>query len=184
MFFIDAIRVYIREFKISDLYDVYEYCKDEFVGPNAGWPPHKNIDETRSVLLNIIHNKESFAIVEKTSNKVIGSIGLYNDNKREEPNCKMIGYVLNRNYWGKGIMQEAVLSLINFVFTKTQIVLLSIYHFPSNLRSKRVIEKCGFLYEGTIRNATRLYNGAMVDNMCYSLTREEFMSWQSKDIHR
>ena len=78
-------------------------------------------------------------------------------------------------------MSEVLLGLINYVFKNTSIMLLSIYHFPFNIRSKRVIEKCGFIYEGTIRKCTTLYNGAIVDNVCYSLSKEEFSLWQ--DIH-
>lgn len=184
MFFIDSYKILIRHFCLNDLFDVYEFCKDPDVGPRAGWKAHQNIEETKSVLINMINSKDSFAIVDKKTNKVIGSIGLYKDNKREDPNCRMIGYVLNRSYWGKGIMKEAVLSLINYVFKNTSIMILSIYHFPNNFQSKRVIEKCGFLYEGNIRRASRLYNGAIVDNISYSLTREEFLRWENKDIHQ
>ncbi len=35
-------RLILREWKISDSKDLYEYAKSDFVGPNAGWPPHKN----------------------------------------------------------------------------------------------------------------------------------------------
>lgn len=177
MFYLETKRTFLREFNIYDLKDVYEYCSNPNVGPNAGWPIHKSMEETRGILINMIKNKENFAIVNKSNNKVIGSIGIYKDNKRDNEYCKMIGYVLNEVYWGKGIMSEVMREFIKFIFTNTQIMILSIYHFPSNYRSKRVIEKCGFFYEGILRKSTTMYNGAILDNVCYSLTREEFFKW-------
>ena len=174
MFYLYLKRVYLRYFIMSDLLDLYEYCSNPYVGPNAGWAPHKNIDESRNILVKLINNKECFAIVDTKTNKVIGSIGLYKDFKREHPNCRMIGYVLNPLFWGKGIMCEVVNGLIDYLFKNTSLTLLSVYHFAWNLKSKRVIEKCGFKYEGIIRGATILYDGSIVDNMCYSLSKEEY----------
>ena len=34
-------RLILREWKETDSKDLYEYAQSEFVGPNAGWPPHK-----------------------------------------------------------------------------------------------------------------------------------------------
>lgn len=182
MFYLNLQRVYIRDFVINDLLDVYEYSSNPKVGPNAGWPEHKNISETKNILISIINKKETFAIVNKQNNKVIGSIGVYKDEKRNNPNCCMIGYVLNESYWGKGIMKEVLSGFIRYLFFCTNINLISIYHFPFNLRSKRVIEKCGFKYEGILRKATLMYDGKLQDNVCYSLTKEEYMINESKQF--
>lgn len=180
MFFIELNRVCIREFVWSDLNDLYEICKNPNVGPNAGWKEHKSIQETRTILNKFIKEKETFAIVDKANNKCIGSIGVYKDYKRENPNCRMIGYVLNELYWGKGIMSETLKGLIDFIFKNTNIMLLSIYHFPFNLKSKRVIEKCGFKYEGVLKNATLLFDGLVYDDVCYSLSKKEYIDEQEK----
>ena len=175
MFYLELKRVFIRDFNMMDLYDVFEYSSNPNVGPNAGWPVHKNIEETKAALVSLINKKETFAIVSKINNKVIGSIGIYKDDKRKNPYCYMIGYVLNEAYWGKGIMSEVLSSFVSFLFNSTNINLLTIYHFPHNLRSKRVIEKCGFKYEGILRKATLLFDETIQDNVCYSLTKEEYL---------
>lgn len=173
---IDLKRVYLRNFMFCDLLDVHHYSINPNIGPNAGWAPHRNIEETRSVLLEFTRNRDLFAIIDKTSNRCIGQIGLHKDYKRDDPNCKMIGYVLDEPYWGKGIMSEVVQGLISYVFTNSSITLLSIYHYPFNNRSRRVIEKCGFKFEGILRNGSYLYNGMIVDDYCYSLKKEEWYS--------
>ena len=52
--------------------------------------------------------------------------------------------------------------------------LISVYHYPFNEGSKRVIEKCGFKYEGTLRQSSTIYNGDVYDDVCYSMTIEDF----------
>ena len=88
----------------------------------------------------------------------------------------MLGYVLAEPYWGRGLMTEAVKGMIKYAFEELNIDLLSVYHYPHNERSKRVIEKCGFHYEGTLRRASTIYNGRVFDDVCYSLTKEEYYS--------
>lgn len=114
------------------------------------------------------------AITDKSSGKVIGSLGIHPDQKRACKNARMIGYVLSETYWGQGLMTEAVKAVIDYVFTNTDIDILSAMHFPFNTRSKRVIEKCGFQYEGTLRKSAVIYDGSVQDEVCYSLLKEEW----------
>lgn len=71
-------------------------------------------------------------------------------------------------------MTEAVSCLIDYSFKEMQLAVLSVYHYPFNIRSKRVIEKCGFVYEGVLRGASRIFNGEIYDDMCYSILKEEY----------
>lgn len=71
---------------------------------------------------------------------------------------------------------EAVQSVLQYLFDDLGVMLVSVYHYPHNIRSKRVIEKCGFTYEGTLRLASRIYNGTIHDDLCYSITREQYAS--------
>ena len=54
MFYLELKRVFIRDFNMMDLYDVFEYSSNPNVGPNAGWPVHKSIEETKNVLISLI----------------------------------------------------------------------------------------------------------------------------------
>lgn len=161
---------------MDDLYDVFEYSSSLKVGPMAGWLPHKTIEDTYLVLQTFIKQREMYAIVYKKTKKVIGSIGVHKDIKRDDPTVKMIGYVLNEKYWGQGIMVEVVKRMINQVFTYTNTSLITIYHFPFNKQSKRVIEKCGFKFEGILRQGTVMQNGTVYDDYCYSLSKKEFLN--------
>jgi putative acetyltransferase len=88
----------------------------------------------------------------------------------------MIGYVLAEPYWGRGYMTEAVERVLAHCFSELGLDLVSVYHFPFNNRSRRVIEKAGFVYEGTLRKASTIYDGSVYDDVCYSMTRDEYES--------
>lgn len=172
---IETERLILRPWKRSDLDDLYDYAKNPSVGPNAGWPAHKNRSESKRVLGSFIKSGEVFAIELKSSGKVIGSLGLHADKKRENERTRMIGYVLGEPYWGQGLMPEAVKRALAFAFEDLGLDLVSVCHFSFNDRSKRVIEKCGFHWEGTLRLAGS-FAGRSYDEVLYSMTRGEYLS--------
>lgn len=177
---LETPRLILREFRESDLSDFYEYCKNPNIGPSAGWPPHKNKEESVFILRRFIQNGDVWAIVDKETKKVIGSFGLHEEKKRADTNTKMIGYVLHEDYWGKGLMSEAVAAVLRYAFETLCLEMVSVYHYPHNNRSRRVIEKNGFVFEGTLRRGTVLYDGTVLDDMCYSLTRAEYFNKQKE----
>ena len=71
-------------------------------------------------------------------------------------------------------MPEAVKAVIKYAFEEERLELISVQHFRFNSKSKRVIEKCGFKYEGTLRKGRKLFNGKVVDLVCYSMLKEEY----------
>ena len=71
-------RLILRPWSLNDSSDLYEYAQSELVGPNAGWKPHKSEEESKEIINMFITNNDSYAIVLKEENKVIGGIGLHN----------------------------------------------------------------------------------------------------------
>lgn len=175
---LETDRLILRPFKESDLEDFYEYAKNPNIGPNAGWPPHKNKEESQKILSIFIEENDVWALVYKENNKMIGSVGLHKDSLRSTEDVKMLGYVLSQHYWGKGIIEEASKAAIGYAFDELTVSLVTVHHYPFNQQSKRVIEKCGFTYEGTLRHAAKLYDGRLLDLCCYSMTKEEWICIQ------
>lgn len=168
-------RLILRNFNIDDLDDVFEYAKIEEIGLNAGWLPHRNKEDSLNILNMFIKDNLTFAIVYKENKKVIGSISLSKDKMRPGVNCKVLGYVLSKDYHNKGIMTEAVNEILKYGFLMLNLSIISVSHFTDNIASKRVIEKNGFLYEGTMRKSLSIYNGTIKDRCFYSITKEEFI---------
>ncbi|GAB6109371.1 GNAT family N-acetyltransferase [Fusibacter bizertensis] len=171
---LETERTIMRKFELSDLEDFYAYCINPEVGPNAGWKPHESKEESLKYLKMMMEGDEVLAIVDKASEKVIGSIGMHEDTMRNTPDVKMIGYVLAKEFWGKGLMTEAVREVMRHGFEEEKLKLISVQHFANNDKSRRVIEKIGFKSEGTIRYARKLYDDSIEDLVCYSMTREEW----------
>ena len=147
-------RLLLRAIDTDDIDDIFEYSNTENVGPNAGWKPHESKEETLEVMKTVFLDKENvWGIVLKYSNKLIGSIGLIEDPKRENERVRMLGYAIGEEYWGKGIMTEAVREVVRYGFNDLHLDLISAYCYPFNNRSKSVIKKCGFHYEGTLKMA-------------------------------
>ncbi len=176
--FIETSRVYLRNFCEDDLMDFNEYAKVEGVGEMAGWPAHKSIEATKQVLDIFIKEKDTYAIVDKVTDKVIGSFSFHelSDKTKEElgtTKCIEPGYVLSKSFWGQGIMPEILNTAIEYIFTQTDIELIHIVHFKDNMQSQSVILKSGFKYyaDGTF-NSRGLNKEFSVKR--YKLLKEEY----------
>ena len=168
-------RLLLRLWTLCDLDDLYEYSRDSRVGPMAGWKPHESIAEAEQALKHFITQEYHWAIVLKTENKVIGAVKLNPDNNRGRYDARSVSFVLSPKYWGQGFMTEAVLCVIDYAFRELHIDLLSAFHYAENVRSKRVIEKCGFEYEITLPKSVVRYDGRQFDMVCYSILREDYL---------
>ncbi len=170
-------RLILRQFETGDLDDFYEYAKNPEVGIHAGWCPHQTLSDTAEILFEFIHSNSVWAIVWRETGKVIGSIGLHKDGTRSPSrDIRALGYALSADYWGRGIMTEAVNRMLRYVFETLELKMLTVYHYAGNNRSRRVIEKCGFCYEGTLRRCSLRFDGKWMDDCCYSMTREEYLA--------
>ncbi len=167
-------KIIIRDLKLSDEEDYYQYGKDEHVGPNAGWKPFPNRMVANRVLSGQIMGHETFAIALKDSNRLIGTISLYNSGLRKYNKVRSLGFSLNYDFWNQGIMTEAVLLMVEYAFMKTDCELLEVGHHLDNYGCKRVIEKCGFSFDGVLCKYKKLYDGRIIDACFYSMTKQEY----------
>lgn len=171
---IETDRLILRPTLINDAEDIFEYACGENVGVHAGWKPHETIEETREIIETVFSEEDVFAIVLKESGKVIGSAGLIADPKRAYDRVRMIGYALGEAYWGRGYMTEVAGALVDYGFGTLDLVMISAYCYPSNERSRGVLKKLGFEYEGTLSLCEKSINGEALDNECYALKKTDF----------
>ena len=171
---LETERLILRMWSKKDAPALYEYAKNPNVGPHAGWKPHESVRESRMIISELFLTNMCWAIVDKKTGKVIGSIGLEEDKFRPYIKSKELGYSLSEDYWKKGIMTEAAKCIIKHAFENLRLDVLMIRTGNANLRSQRVIEKCGFAYEGTLRKTYRIYDGSIREVRCYSMLKEEY----------
>lgn len=158
----------------ADVQGLFDYASNPNVGPHAGWREHHSLEESRDKIENMFMKSNVWAIRDKNTGKIMGSISLDPDKRRDGVNSLEMGYSLGEEYWGHGYMTEAAKAVMKFGFEEMNLVILAICTGPKNKRSQRVIEKCGFKFEGIQRRAYHIYDGTDRDNLVYSILREEW----------
>lgn len=167
---LETKRLVIRPFQEKDAEAFFACCQNPNLGNDAGWAPHKTIEESREILRNVFIGQENiWAMTLKDTQQLIGSIGIVPDPKRENPQVRMLGYWLDEAHWGKGYMTEAVQAVLNYGFNELQLSLITANCYPHNKRSQQVLERSGFIYEGVLHQAELTYNGNIFDHLCYYL---------------
>ncbi|MGB4609120.1 MAG: GNAT family N-acetyltransferase [Saccharofermentanales bacterium] len=175
-------RLLLRTWRESDLDDLYEYASVDGVGQMAGWTPHKDKNESAEILNIFIRKKKTFAVEYR--NKVIGSIGIENYNEyllselSDKRGCEL-GFVLSKDYWGKGFMVEAVREVIRYLFEESDLDFIICGFFEWNIQSKRVQEKCGFHEYSSTKTVTG--DGKIENTILNILNKEE---WSGGSLYR
>ena len=85
---LETNRLILRHWVESDAESLYEYAKDPEIGPIAGWSPHKDINESLSVIKNVFTGAECYAICEKGSDRAIGAVELKLNGHTDDGNNK------------------------------------------------------------------------------------------------
>jgi ribosomal-protein-alanine N-acetyltransferase len=110
-----------------------------------------------------------WGIYLKGETKLIGHIGFHRislDHHRAE-----VGYTLFPQYWQKGIISEALQEVLNYGFNIMNAHSIEANINPSNIASKKTLEKAGFVQEAYFRE-NHYFKGAYLDTAIYSLLRK------------
>jgi len=156
-------RILLRPWCDGDATVLFKYASDPEVGPRAGWPPHKSVEESLEIIRTIFSGEGMWAVVWKETNEPIGSVGYLTSSmsnlKIGETECE-VGYWIARPYWGKGICTEALRLVIDHCFNEKGFTVLWGDYFPENPASGRVMEKCGFVDTGEETQCPKLEVGS------------------------
>ena len=180
---IETERLILRAFRSTDLHDFNAYASVPGVGEAAGWPHHRSVEATKLILDSFLQKKENFAIYHKADKKVIGSLGMRlawssKNDKYKHLKAKELGYVLSKDYWGRGLVPEAVNAVVDYAFNVMGLDAVCTAHFGENLQSRRVAEKCGFTYVETGTYHAKHFNRTY-DDVRYIMLSPLYKSAQS-----
>ncbi|MGI2328267.1 GNAT family N-acetyltransferase [Planococcus sp. YIM B11945] len=170
--------VYYREMIGEDWRHVHEYASQEIVSKYQPWGPNTQ-KESQAFVEEVIKEAKRkprirfvFAIVLKATGKTIGA-GEFNirdaTNKTGE-----IGYIVNPEYWGKGIATEAARFLLDFGFAERGMHRIFATCDPKNAPSHKVLEKIGMQKEGLMREDILMKDGWR-DSLLFSILKPEWM---------
>ena len=149
---LETQRLVLRPWEETDAQNRFEYAKDPDIGPIAGWQPDKSVDDSLQVIRSMMQKPEIYAVCLKTDNKPIGCISLHfgsdTDLTEKEDECEL-GYWIGKPFWGQGLIPEAVKEILRYAFEDLHMTAVWCGYYDGNEKSKRVQEKCGFVYHHT-----------------------------------
>ena len=166
-------RLVLRRFRPSDIEDVYAFAADPEWNRYLGLPePYSRRDAEEFVARAMLYDPQAvsmWAIVHEE--RCSGSIYL----RGESPGSATLGYSIARPLWGRGLMTEAASTVVAHGFEDRGLARIYAFVIVGNDPSARVLEKVGMKREGILRS-NRLVHGDRVDDLLYSILRED---WQA-----
>jgi ribosomal-protein-alanine N-acetyltransferase len=152
------------------------WANDSDVTRYLTWPAHGNPDISRAVIGDWIsrYGDQDFyqwmiTFKEEETNP-IGSISVVSMDS--SVNSMEIGYCIGKAWWHQGIMTEALLRVMDYLFDEVGMNRIEARHDPNNPHSGNVMKKCGMKYEGTLRQADK-NNQGVCDSCIYALLAQE-----------
>ena len=170
---VETERLRLRPFAAGDLEKFHAICSDAQIAGDGGWKRHGSEEESREIMRRyFLNHKAVWAIELKTGGGLIGAIGFNNDQRRDNPGARNLGYWLGRQYWGNGYMTEAVKAVTGYAYAKLGVGVVTAACFTGNHRSRRVLEKCGFVEEGTLHFSVKEEDGTFRDEHIFYLPKQ------------
>lgn len=175
-------RLILRQMRVSDAGDMYEYSRIPEVSRYLLWSPHPNIAHTKAYLSYLqtqykTGNHYDWAVVLRDSGKMIGTCGFAKIDS--ENNFAELGYVLNPLFWHKGYATEAAEAVIAFGFEQLLLNRIEARYMEENTESRRVMERLGMTFEGFRRKAVLIKGEYETVGIC-SVLKDEFVKRKSE----
>lgn len=176
-------RLLLRQFTVQDAgAALRNWTGDPRVTEFLRWPPHSGLEVTRGVLSEWVASYRQldfyqWAIEPKSLGEPIGTIGVVDQSERLD--MVHIGYCIGSKWWNQGLTSEALAAIIPFFFDEVRVNRIESQHDPANPNSGKVMEKCGLVYEGTLRQAD-FSNRGVVDAVRYALLARDYLDMKNR----
>jgi ribosomal-protein-alanine N-acetyltransferase len=173
---IETERLLLRTITMKDAPDIFAYASDPEVTKYVRFVTHKSIKDTHAFIRRVQASYKKgitplWGMQSKSSSRMIGALGFLqwpNPDQRAE-----LGYVVNRNVWGQGYVTEATKAVCDFAFKKMNVNRIEAGTIVGHAASERVLQKCGFKFEGVLRQR-EFIKGKFPDVTMYSLLRQDY----------
>lgn len=162
---LETPRLTLRPWRESDAPRLYELCRDPAIGPAAGWPVHRSEAESLEILRTVLSGPGLWCVTRKGSDLPLGSVGLKVTNAVAEDEPEL-GYWLGRPWWGRGYIPEACQAVLERCFTALGARRVWCGYYEGNEKSRRVMEKCGFVPMFSRTERAALLNEERVCHYC------------------
>ncbi|HQH63546.1 MAG TPA: GNAT family N-acetyltransferase [Clostridiales bacterium] len=171
-------RLVLRRFRAGDAGAMFDnWASDPKVTQYLTWDAHVSPEQSRAVLaswIGMYEHRDYYHWAIEYKGQAIGSIGVVELSDKDER--AVAGYCLGYDYWGKGLMTEALSAVVAYMFETVGLNRLYAYHDIENPASGRVMIKCGMQPEGTFREHLRRKDGTFADVRVYAILRSDYLS--------
>lgn len=179
---LETQRLLLRPWCVEDAQALYDLAKDPQVGPAAGWPVHTSVENSRHIIQTVLAVEGTYAVVPRGEAAPIGSVALMlgeKDGRDMGPRGAEAGYWIGVPHWGKGYIPEAVEELLRHGFQDLGLETVWCAYYDGNVKSRRVMEKCGFRYHHTEEGKLCALLDQVHTEHFTALTREQ---WQARHL--
>lgn len=173
---LETERLILRQFREGDAADMFKnWASDPKVTEFLTWPTHTDIQVTETVVRSWIERYPdlsyyNWAMERKDGKEIVGNISVVKLDEKIE--TAEIGYCMGKDWWGQGLMPEALTAVIAYLFDEVGLNRVAAYHDTNNPKSGRVMLKAGMKPEGVLR-AAGIRHGIYYDKAVYSILRCE-----------
>lgn len=177
---LETERLQLRPLTMDDLDFVYAHFSDPRVAEFLlDEPPISTISQAREIIEFYQHPEHKtwnrWGISLKSSGQLVGTCGFHKWNKRDLHS--EIGYDLHPDFWGQGLMTEALRAAIQNGFERMGLNRIAAIVYPQNQRSLQLLYKLGFQTEGLLRDY-HYSNGNFYDHHILSLLKRDWKTGQ------
>ena len=170
-------RLQLRQLRSTDAEALFALRSDHKVMEFFGQEPHQSIEETHKLIQRLQahynqHEALFWCITRKGEDTVIGSCTLFSFNL--DFHYAETGYELSPAYWQQGITTEAMSAVLTYGFNELDLHRIEADVAPDNIRSKNLLLKLGFTYEGNLRQRY-FFRGQFEDEYYYGLLKDEWL---------
>ncbi len=151
-------RLILRPIGLSDAEAIFAYAKNPNVCKYTLWETHRSIQDTKNYIKDYIFGYYSKGIPEpfgislmENPEKIIGTVGCFWTSKQAK--AMELAYALAEEHWGQGLVAEASQAVMKYCFQEFGLKRIQARCKVENQGSRRIMEKVGMVFEGTMRAA-------------------------------
>jgi RimJ/RimL family protein N-acetyltransferase len=171
----------LRPWESEDAASLVKHANNHRVARNLrdGFPYPYTLRDAQFWLDGITGNREDLILAIEVNGEAAGGIGIHHMKDVYRYNGE-IGYWLSEYHWGKGIMTDAVGTVVEHAFIHSRWLRIFAAIFENNQASMKVLEKNGFELEA-IHKRTVMKEGVVMDEYLYALLKERWQAFRSKE---
>ena len=169
---IETNRLILRRARKYDVDDILEYASDAKTVEYLDWDGANTAEKVMQDIIEFHWSRPGVWVIELRENlKCIGTIDIRVEKEHDKAS---FGYVLNRNYWNRGYMTEALSVLVKLGFEKLDLNRIETFHYIGNEASGRVMQKSGLIFEGISVQGVKV-KGTFRDVARYGVTKAKWI---------